>query len=74
MYFEKRDPLRNLARFYSLQIHPTLFGEWDVLRCWGRIGGKGRVLCNHHPDQAGAEKTVATLARRRLRHGYCRRT
>ena len=37
-YLEKREPAKNLARFYSLAVLPTLFGEWSLQREWGRIG------------------------------------
>ncbi len=36
------DPSKNMARFYTIDIQPTLFGDWAVVRSWGRIGGKGR--------------------------------
>ena len=32
------DPARNMARFYTMALQPTLFGEWALLREWGRIG------------------------------------
>lgn len=32
------DPARNMLRFYAIRIAPTLFGEWAVVREWGRIG------------------------------------
>ena len=72
-HFERRDPERNIARFYSLHIQPTLFGEWDLLRTWGRIGSAGRLLINHHPDAGAAERAAEKLIRRRLRHGYRQR-
>jgi predicted DNA-binding WGR domain protein len=28
----------NMARFYKLDVQPTLFGEWSLVREWGRIG------------------------------------
>lgn len=32
------DPERNMARFYEIDVQPTLFGEFTVERHWGRIG------------------------------------
>lgn len=31
-------PEANMARFYAFTIQPTLFGEWALVREWGRIG------------------------------------
>ena len=68
--FEKRDPARNQARFYRLGLTPTLFGDWALIREWGRIGRPGRRKTDYHPDQVAAEKMMARLVRRRQRHGY----
>lgn len=32
------DRARNMARFYALGVEPTLFGEFALVREWGRIG------------------------------------
>ncbi|MCZ8272006.1 MAG: WGR domain-containing protein [Beijerinckiaceae bacterium] len=29
------DPAKNKRRFYMMQVQPTLFGEWELLREWG---------------------------------------
>ncbi len=34
---------RNMARFYTLSVEPTLFGDFALARHWGRIGTVGRV-------------------------------
>jgi len=40
-YLEKRNPEKNMCRFYAIRITPTLFGDWAVIRQWGRIGANG---------------------------------
>ncbi|WP_439402875.1 WGR domain-containing protein [Bradyrhizobium sp. DASA03068] len=35
----------NMARFYKIDVQPTLFGEWAVIRDWGRIG-RGGTVCS----------------------------
>jgi predicted DNA-binding WGR domain protein len=42
-HLHKRDPDRNMARFYRVDVQPTLFGEASVARSWGRIGTAGRT-------------------------------
>ncbi len=31
------DPGKNMRRFYAMSLQPTLFGEWAVVRSWGRM-------------------------------------
>ncbi|MEM1364057.1 MAG: WGR domain-containing protein, partial [Pseudomonadota bacterium] len=33
----------NKRRFYALSVQRTLFGEWALVREWGRIGVGGRL-------------------------------
>lgn len=35
------DAETNMRRFYRLSVARGLFGEWGVVRQWGRIGGTG---------------------------------
>ena len=64
---EKRDPARHQVRFDRLALTPTLFGDWALIREWGRIGRPGRRQTDDYPDQVAAE--MARLVRRRQRHG-----
>src|SRR3954465_1494627 len=41
LYCQRIDETRNMARYYTLSIEPTLFGELAVMRSWGRIGKAG---------------------------------
>jgi hypothetical protein len=43
VWLERRDPARNVARFYAITVAPTLFGPWVLVREWGRIGQPGTV-------------------------------
>ena len=38
-----------MARFYKIDVQPTLFGEWAAVREWGRIGRAGTVRIEAHP-------------------------
>ena len=45
---EKINPGRRQKRFYLLQVTQTLFGEWCLIREWGRIGmagGQSNEVC-----------------------------
>jgi predicted DNA-binding WGR domain protein len=40
-YLTRTNPAMN--RFYVVDVTPTLFGEWAVLREWGRRGSPGTL-------------------------------
>ena len=58
------DPEKNKARFYHLDIQPDLFGNWCLIREWGRIGRSGRVLTRAYPCIADAERALGRHQRR----------
>jgi len=35
-------PEKNMARWYEIDVQPTLFGEFTIERHWGRIGSSGQ--------------------------------
>ena len=67
---EKRVPEKNQFRFYRLVLHPTLFGEWSLVREWGRIGRQGRVVidtfCTPSEARLASDGKAAEKSRSRL--------
>lgn len=61
---------RNMARFYKLDVQPTLFGEWSVIREWGRIGRAGTVRIEVYPTRGTADLAVVAHFNRKTRKGY----
>jgi predicted DNA-binding WGR domain protein len=57
-------------RFYIVQVMPTLFGEWTVLREWGRRGSPGTMRLDHYQHSGDADAAERRSVRRRLQHGY----
>jgi predicted DNA-binding WGR domain protein len=53
-----------------LQITPTLFGEWSLVREWGRIGSPGTVRLESFESEAQAYAEEQRTMRLRIRHGY----
>lgn len=43
IYLERHDPDKNLHRFYQLFVTPGIFGDWSLVREWGRAGSPGTV-------------------------------
>jgi predicted DNA-binding WGR domain protein len=70
VYVERRDPSRNMARFYALSVESDLFDGVVLVRRWGRIGTAGRMVRHHHSraDNARAQLQVLLCAKRR--RGY----
>ncbi|WP_085802311.1 WGR domain-containing protein [Roseovarius aestuarii] len=64
------NPELNMARFYGIDIQPTLFGEMSVLRSWGRIGTKGRGMMVTYEDSAQAAEALLKLDKQKRRRGY----
>jgi predicted DNA-binding WGR domain protein len=64
------DPPKNKRRFYTMSVEPTLFGEWDLVREWGRIGRGGRVRHDGFSSVADALDALAALAKQKTRRGY----
>jgi len=69
-YLEKREPAKNLARFYRLMILPTLFGEWSLQKEWGRIGQAGQVRSLNFLTQEEAARAFLKLEAAKKQRGY----
>jgi predicted DNA-binding WGR domain protein len=67
----RRDPTRNMARFYALSVQADLLAGWTLVREWGRIGRPGRVRLDPHPDLTDAETAARRFEASKRRRGYC---
>ena len=70
VYMERSDHARNLARFYQVDIQPTLFGDWAVICRWGRIGTDGRARQDWFPSLPEAQTAQGRRVARKRRRGY----
>jgi predicted DNA-binding WGR domain protein len=64
------DIQRNMARFYKLDIQPTLFGEWTFIREWGRIDRAGTVRSEVLRTRGMADVVLIAKWSEKLRKGY----
>ena len=64
------DPERNMARFYRMQIQPTLFGGFTLVREWGRIGQAGTCRHDQHDTAEAARLDLDSLMAAKRRRGY----
>ena len=68
------DASKRMHRFYRLDVQLDLFGQWCLMREWGRIGSTGQVrsLPFHNPQEV--EAALDKQRRAKERRGYrCRR-
>jgi predicted DNA-binding WGR domain protein len=70
LVLERRNPSRNMARFYVLAIEPTLFGEMALVREWGRIGSWGPRRLDLYANRAAAAESLDAWLVRKARRGY----
>jgi predicted DNA-binding WGR domain protein len=70
VYLEKIDPAENMRRFYSIRVIPTLFGEWTVVREWGRIGSPGTVREQWFESEDQALAAADRLKVEKQKRGY----
>lgn len=64
------DPACNMRRFYRMSIQPDLFGGASLVREWGRIGARGQMMIEQHPDEGRAITALMKLAAVKKRRGY----
>ncbi len=59
-----------MNRFYKMIITRTLFGEWALIREWGRIGSPGTVREDRFETVDLAIRSARKLAEQKMRRGY----
>ena len=63
-------PALNQDRFYVMTATPTLFGDWTLIREWGRRGSPGCLRYDPHRSAGDAITALLALQRQKLRRGY----
>jgi predicted DNA-binding WGR domain protein len=69
-FLTRTDPAKNIDRFHLVDVTPTLFGEWAVLREWGRRGAPGTVRLDSYQQRVDAQRAERHIIKRRRQHGY----
>lgn len=70
MHLTKSDPTANVHRFYRMDIVPGLFGDWGLMRNWGRIGANGQVRTDWFDTEAEAKDARFKLHMAKAKRGY----
>ncbi|MGL4243447.1 MAG: WGR domain-containing protein [Beijerinckiaceae bacterium] len=68
---ERIDPVKDMARYYTLAVEVTLFDDFACTRAFGRIGSRGgRIMLGLFETRAAAEAELVALLRRKQARGY----
>jgi len=70
LHLRRIDPARNMRRYYTLSLQPTLFGGASVIRNWGRIGAGGQSMIETFDEPDAACTALSRLERSKRRRGY----
>lgn len=70
LYIERMDASRNMARFYAMSLDETLFGQTCLIRRWGRIGTRGRMVQHSFHSEGEAVGLFLQLLRTKRQRGY----
>ena len=70
LHLRRIDAALNMSRFYRLDMQPDLFGGVFLMKEWGRIGARGRVIAERYNSEALAADAMQKQADRKRRRGY----
>jgi predicted DNA-binding WGR domain protein len=59
-FLTRTDPTRNVNRFYIVDVTPTLFVEWTILREWGRRDSPRTMRLDHFEHRADPDAAHCT--------------
>lgn len=70
MHLTRTKPEANLRRFYRMELVRGLFGDWGLVREWGRIGRAGQLRTNWFNSEAAAKDARFELHMTKAKRGY----
>ena len=70
MHLTRMTQSSNLRRCYRLEIVRGLFGDWGLVRNWGRIGSSGQVRTDWFGTEIEAKDARFKLHMAKAKRGY----
>jgi predicted DNA-binding WGR domain protein len=70
IYLERHDPDKNMHRFYQICVVPGIFGDWSLVREWGRVGSPGTVRKDWFDTEEEAINAAQLLSQSKQKGGY----
>jgi predicted DNA-binding WGR domain protein len=59
-----------MSRFYRFDVQPDLFGGVLLVKGWGRIGARGRIMAERYDSEDLAATAMQRQAECKRRQGY----
>lgn len=70
IYLERHDQDKNMHRFYQMFVTPGIFGDWSLVREWGRAGSPGTVRKDWFDTEGEAINAGQKLCDAKQKKGY----
>jgi predicted DNA-binding WGR domain protein len=70
VHLRRIDNARNMRRFYLIDVQPDLFGQFLLVKEYGRIGTRGRLIDESYDNEARATEAMNKQAGRKRQRGY----
>ncbi|MFK7876697.1 MAG: WGR domain-containing protein [Paracoccaceae bacterium] len=70
MHLVKTEQQGNMFRFYRMEIVRGLFGDWGLVRNWGRIGSSGQLRTDWFDSEGAAKDARFDLHMQKAKRGY----
>ena len=70
IYLEHHDPDKNMHRFYQMYVTPGIFGDWSLVKEWGRKGSPGTVRKDWFDSEGEARVAGEKLKALKVKKGY----
>jgi len=70
MHLIRTEPDDNLYRYYRMELVPGLFGDWGLVREWGRLGRAGQACTDWFETEAEAKDARFMLHMQKAKRGY----
>lgn len=64
------DAAGNSQRFYRMELLPGLFGDWSLVREWGRPGRPGQLRVDWFDDEAAAKDARFAIQMKKAQDGF----
>jgi predicted DNA-binding WGR domain protein len=70
VHLRRINPSRNMRRFYRLYVESDLFGGFMLMKAWGRLGTRGRIVAERYDSEAIALVALQKQVARKRRRDY----
>lgn len=70
MHLTRIEPEANRHRFYRMEIVRGLFGDWGLVREWGRVGRGGQLRTDWFATEAEAKDARFEVHMAKAKRGY----